>query len=54
MFKVEKKFSNANVARTVRFTPEIFDRLSQLAIDNGVSFNFLVLQCCDYALKMML
>ncbi len=50
MFKIEKEFKNANVARTVRFTEELFEELNTVAAQNGVSFNWLVLQCCKYAL----
>ena len=53
MFKVNKKYSNANIGRTVRFTDELYERLSQVAQDEGVSFNFLVLECCKYALDDM-
>lgn len=54
MFKVENKFKNSNISRTIRFTPELFDKLNQIAVTNGISFNLLVLQCCDYAIKMMM
>ena len=53
MFKIEKNFKDSNVPRTIRFTPELFDKLNQTAINNNISFNLLVLQCCDYALKMI-
>ncbi len=50
MFKIENEFKNANVARTVRFTEKLFERLNEYAAENDVSFNYLVLQCCKYAL----
>ncbi len=50
MFKIEKDFKSANVARTVRFTEPLFERLNETAAKNGISFNLLVLQCCRYAL----
>lgn len=53
MFKVESKFKNANVARTIRFTEDMFEELATLAQQNGISFNNLVLQCCRYALDDM-
>ena len=53
MFKVENEFKNANVARTVRFTEPLFERLNRVAAENDVSFNMLVLQCCKYALNDM-
>ncbi|MDO5311273.1 MAG: hypothetical protein Q4E94_05135 [Clostridia bacterium] len=53
MFEVENKFKNANVARTIRFTEDLFDRLNTVAAENDISFNLLVLQCCRYALDNM-
>ncbi len=53
MFKVESKFKNANVARTIRFTEDMYEELATLAQQNGISFNNLVLQCCRYALDDM-
>jgi len=50
MFKIDNQFSNANIARTVRFTEKIFEELGEVAEKNSVSFNMLVLQCCRYAL----
>lgn len=50
MFKIDNQFANANTARTIRFTDPIFEELSKVANDNGISFNTLVLQCCRYAL----
>ncbi len=50
MFKIDKKLKNANVARTIRFTEPLFERLCEVASKNGISFNMLVLQCCNYAL----
>lgn len=53
MFKVENEFKNANISRTIRFTEPMFEQLNQVATDNDVSFNLLVLQCCKYALENM-
>ena len=50
MFKIRKDLKNANVARTVRFTEEMFEKLNVIAAKNNISFNLLVLQCCQYAL----
>jgi len=50
MFKIESRFSNANVSRNIRFTEKLFDELSEVAHKNNISFNALVLQCCRYAL----
>ncbi|MBQ8683754.1 MAG: hypothetical protein IJ518_04490 [Clostridia bacterium] len=53
MFKVNKDLKSANVPRTVRFTEGLFEQLNQVAAENNISFNLLVLQCCKYALENM-
>ncbi len=50
MFKIDNELKSANVARTVRFTENLFEKLNSVASENNVSFNSLVLQCCKYAL----
>lgn len=50
MFKVGNEFQDANIARTIRFTEKLFTKLNQVADQEHVSFNLLVLQCCKYAL----
>lgn len=51
MFKIDKNLKSANVARTVRFTETLFEQLNSVASENDISFNLLVLQCCQYALN---
>ncbi len=46
-----KKYKNPNISRTIRFTPELFDALNQISVEQNVAFNSLVLQCCDFALS---
>jgi len=53
MFIIDNKFSNADNARTVRFTEKIFNELNEMAVKYNVSFNMLVLQCCRYALDQL-
>ncbi len=50
MFKIEDACKRANISRTIRFTEEIFEELLKVSNKNNVSFNFLVIQCCKYAL----
>lgn len=50
MFKVDNEFANPNISRTIRFTESLFERLHEVAQEDNVSFNLLVLQCCKYAL----
>ena len=51
MFEIQKGMCGASLPRTVRFPEELFEYLSQLAQDNSVSFNSLVIQCCNYAVR---
>ena len=53
MFKTYNELKSANVARTVRFTEPLFEKLNKTATNNNISFNLLVLQCCKYALENM-
>ena len=51
MFKIDNELKSANIARTVRFTEPLFEKLNDTAQKNNISFNLLVLQCCKYALE---
>lgn len=53
MFEINKEFKNANIPRTIRFTDVLFEDLNKIALENGISFNLLVLQCCKYAIENM-
>ena len=53
MFKIIKPLTNANIPRTIRFTEELFEELNEVAQANNISFNMLVLQCCQYALEQL-
>lgn len=53
MFKVDNELKSANVARTIRFTEPLFEKLNKTAAEHNISFNLLVLQCCKYALDNM-
>jgi predicted metal-binding transcription factor (methanogenesis marker protein 9) len=50
MFKIEKVYSRANIPKTIRFTEELDAKLTALASGENISFNELVLCCCQYAL----
>ena len=50
MFKIDKNIISANVPRTIRFSELLFEQLKQVAKQNDISFNRLVLECCMYAL----
>ena len=48
MFKVEKtEFVN----KTFRMDKKLVERLAQVASEEDISVNALVVQCCDYALN---
>ena len=38
MFKVENELKSANIARTVRFTEPLFEKLNKTAAENNISF----------------
>ena len=48
MFEVKK---NTNSNKTIRMPDELIEQLQSLADKNDISFNQLVVQCCEYALK---
>lgn len=50
MFEI-KKAQNSN--KTIRMPDELIERLQKLADENDISFNQLVVQCCEYALNDM-
>lgn len=50
MFKIDKTFSQANIPKTIRFTETLDMELTLLAKGEQISFNELVLRCCQYAL----
>ena len=45
----EEKISS--VSRTIRMKAETFDRINELNLKPGVSFNKIVNQCIEYALE---
>ena len=51
ILKDENKISSIN--RTVRFKPEHFDKLNELSIQTGVSFNKILTQCIEFALSRL-
>lgn len=51
MFEVIQPKSKSNVSRTIRFSEDVFSTLSEIAEKEGISFNALVLQCCQYSIK---
>ena len=51
-FKINKETKKmVSINRTIRLKPETFDQLMLLNEKTGVSFNKIVNQCIEYALK---
>lgn len=53
-FKVdtnEQKISS--ISRTIRLKSETFDKINELNLKTGVSFNKIINQCIEYALANM-
>lgn len=53
-FELEKdaeKISSIN--RTIRMKPDVFDKITALSDETGISFNKIVSQCLEYALNSM-
>ena len=48
MFEI-KKPSASN--KTIRMPDSLIERLEKLAGKNDISFNQLIVQCCEYAIK---
>ncbi len=44
----------SSVSRTIRMKSEVFDRINELNMKTGVSFNKIVNQCIEYALANMI
>ena len=44
-----KKPTSSN--RTIRMPDELIDRMGKIATEKGISFNQLVVQCCEFALE---
>ncbi len=44
-----KKTTSSN--RTVRMPDDLIEKISILASEKGISFNQLVIQCCEFALE---
>lgn len=50
-FQVNKNYLKANVSHSIRFTEPLYERLCRVAKEKNVSFNSLVLQCCEFSLQ---
>ena len=50
MFEIK---SEQKSNKTIRMPDDLIDRLQKTADNNNISFNQLVVQCCEYALNDM-
>lgn len=48
MFEI-KNYSSSN--KTIRMPDILIEKLEKLAAKNDISFNKLVIQCCEYAIE---
>ncbi len=46
-----KKPTSSN--RTIRMPDDLIDRITKISVEQDVSFNRVVVQCCEYALENM-
>lgn len=51
MFEIQ---SQQKSNKTIRMPNELIDKIQTLADQNDISFNQLVVQCCEYALGHMM
>ena len=49
MFAIDKTLLKPNIPRTVRFTPILYDWITEVSEKEGLSFNQVVLLCCKNA-----
>jgi len=53
-FKINTKDEKiSSISRTIRMKAETFDKITELNMKTGVSFNKIVNQCIEYALENM-
>ena len=50
MFEIKKPTSSN---KTIRMPDPLIEKLEKLASKHDISFNQLVVQCCEYAIKNM-
>lgn len=50
-FEIKKKYES--VAKTIRITTEMEEKLEKLAAENNISFNALVIQCIEFSLSSL-
>ena len=50
IFKIKKPQSSN---KTIRMPDDLIDKIQVLADSNDISFNQLVVQCCEFALESM-
>jgi len=50
LFRIQKPTASN---KTIRMPDTLIDTLEQLAAKHDISFNRLVIQCCEYALQHM-
>ena len=51
MFIIKEKHKNATIPVSIRFNDDLHAKLKEYGKKHKISFNELVLQCCEYALN---
>lgn len=51
MIQIDKTLLSPTVARTIRFSPVLFEWLREFSETEGISFNHAVLICCKNAME---
>lgn len=46
MFEIDRTLLRPNIARTIRFTPVLYDWIKEVSEKEDLSFNQVVLLCC--------
>ena len=52
-FTIQPHLGKASSPRTIRFPESLSEELAKVATETNISFNMLVIQCCQYALEQM-
>ena len=52
MFKLNKEYTDYEY-KSLRLPTDLIEKVQNLAIENGLSFNKVVIQCIEYAIQNM-
>lgn len=52
MFKLKKEYTDYEY-KSLRLPTDLIEKVQNLAVENGLSFNKVVIQCIEYAIQNM-